>query len=81
MPKYVYAASTAWFSAITLYSPILDKEINGQYTDQTEDLKIPRIKPVRPEDVVVAMLDRNDQQYHEYVRMGKEFFLCLMGSW
>ncbi|KAL7131837.1 hypothetical protein ABFS83_12G032200 [Erythranthe nasuta] len=84
LPKYVYAPSTAWFAALVIYSPVLDREINGQYTDQPEPLRIPGCKPVRPEDVVDPMLDRNDQQYDEYIRMGKEITLfdgVLCNSW
>ncbi|KAL7090345.1 hypothetical protein ACP275_12G035100 [Erythranthe tilingii] len=84
LPKYVYAACTAWFAALLIYSPVLDREINGQYVDQTEPLRIPGCKSVRPEDVVDPMLDRNDQQYEEYIRMGKEITLfdgVLCNSW
>ncbi|KZV19303.1 anthocyanidin 3-O-glucosyltransferase 5-like [Dorcoceras hygrometricum] len=75
IPKYVYCTSTAWFLALTVYSPILDGEIEGQYVDQPGHLEIPGCKLVRPEDVADPMLDRGDQQYREYVRMGKEFAL------
>nr|QNV69595.1 glycosyltransferase [Mentha x piperita] len=70
MAKYVYVPSNAWFAALTLYLPVLDQQVEGQYVDQTEPLEIPGCKPVRPEDVVDPMLDRNDQQYDEYVKMG-----------
>ncbi|KAK4426459.1 Anthocyanidin 3-O-glucosyltransferase 5 [Sesamum alatum] len=82
--KYVYIPSTAWFTAVTVYCPVLDQEIEGQYVDQLEDLIIPGCKPVRPEEVVDPMLDRNDQQYDEYVRMGKQIPLfdgILLNSW
>ncbi|KZV56656.1 anthocyanidin 3-O-glucosyltransferase 5-like [Dorcoceras hygrometricum] len=76
MRKYVYCTSTAWFLALSVYCPILDEEIQGQYVDEPGHLKIPGCKPVRPEDVVDMMLDRNDQQYREYLRIGKEITLC-----
>ncbi|KAL2247043.1 anthocyanidin 3-O-glucosyltransferase 5-like [Sesamum indicum] len=82
--KYVYVPSTAWFTALTVYCPVLDQEIEGEYVDQLEDLRIPGCKPIRPEDVVEPMLDRNDQQYDEYVRMGKQIPLSdgiLFNSW
>ncbi|KAL0381390.1 UNVERIFIED_CONTAM: Anthocyanidin 3-O-glucosyltransferase 5 [Sesamum angustifolium] len=84
IPKYVYVPSTARFTALTVYCPVLDQEIEGEYVDQLEDLRIPGCKPVRPEDVVDPMLDRNDQQYDEYVRMGKQILLSdgiLFNSW
>ncbi|XP_059642285.1 anthocyanidin 3-O-glucosyltransferase 5-like [Cornus florida] len=73
MPKYVYIPSTAWFTALTFYCPVFDKELKGQYVDQSDPLAVPGCTPVRPEDVVEPMLDRNDQTYREYVRMGIEF--------
>ncbi|KZV57942.1 anthocyanidin 3-O-glucosyltransferase 5-like [Dorcoceras hygrometricum] len=72
IPKYVLFTTTAWFLALSLYSPILDEEIKGRYIDEPGPLDIPGCKPVRPEDLVEMMLDRDDQQYHEYLRMGKE---------
>lgn len=84
LAKYVYAPSTAWFTALLIYSPVLDQEIKGQYVDETDPLKIPGCKPVRPEDVVDPMMDRSDQQYDEYIRMGKEIPLfdgVLCNSW
>lgn len=68
IPRYVFVPSNAWFLALLLQSPTLDKETKGEYVDRTEPLEIPGCKPLRPEDVVDAMLDRSDQQYHEYVQ-------------
>ncbi|XAR73897.1 Anthocyanidin 3-O-glucosyltransferase [Bertholletia excelsa] len=45
----------------------------GQYVDLKEPLRLPGCKPVRPEDVVDPMVNRNNQQYREYVRIGREF--------
>ncbi|GFP85296.1 anthocyanidin 3-o-glucosyltransferase 5 [Phtheirospermum japonicum] len=75
MAKYLFVPTTALFTALTVHCPVLDREIHGQYVDQLEPLKIPGCKPVRPEDIVEPMLDRDDQQYHEYVRIGKQFLL------
>ncbi|KAL3525425.1 hypothetical protein ACH5RR_013797 [Cinchona calisaya] len=84
MPMYLYVPSTAWFTALTTYCPVLHEQIDGQYVDQTEPLKIPGCKSVRPEDVVDPMLDRNDQQYREYLRHGIGYTLgdgILMNTW
>lgn len=53
-----------------MYCQVLDKEIEGQYVDQREPLRIPGCRSIRPEDVVDPMLDRNDQQYHDYLELG-----------
>ncbi|KAL6311385.1 hypothetical protein AAG906_022736 [Vitis piasezkii] len=44
--------------------------VKGEYVDRAEPLQLPGCKPVRPEDVVDPMLDRRNQQYLEYMRMG-----------
>ncbi|XP_006363138.1 anthocyanidin 3-O-glucosyltransferase 5-like [Solanum tuberosum] len=85
LPNYVYIPTNAWFTAMTVYCPFLDKEIEGQYVDQKEPLKIPGCKPVRPEDVNDPMLDRNEQDYREYLKVhGIGFCLSdgiLMNTW
>ncbi|XP_004233715.1 anthocyanidin 3-O-glucosyltransferase 5 [Solanum lycopersicum] len=85
LPNYVYIPTNAWFTALTVYCPVLDKEIEGQYVDHKEPLKIPGCKPVRPEDVSDPMLDRNNQDYCEYLKvLGIGFCLSdgiLMNTW
>ncbi|KAB5547686.1 hypothetical protein DKX38_011092 [Salix brachista] len=84
MLKYVYIPSNAWFLALTIYIPILDKVVQGEYVDQKEPLKIPGCKAVRPEDVVDPMVDRANQHYLEYVRMGMDIPKCdgiLLNIW
>ncbi|XP_028775637.1 anthocyanidin 3-O-glucosyltransferase 5-like [Neltuma alba] len=70
MLKYIFVASNAWFFSLLLYSPILDKQVQGQFVDQKEPFEIPGCSPLRPEDVVDPMLDRNTRQYQEYIGIG-----------
>ncbi|CDP02806.1 unnamed protein product [Coffea canephora] len=70
LPVYVYAPTNAWSTTLFMYIQVLDKEIEGRYVEQKEPLRIPGCKSVRPEDVVDPMLDRNDQQYHDYIELG-----------
>nr|GMD57002.1 anthocyanidin 3-O-glucosyltransferase 5-like [Ipomoea batatas] len=82
--KFIYVSTNARFTALTVYCPVLDKEIVGQYVEQEKGLEIPGCKPVRPEDVVDPMLDRNDEQYREYLRVGGGFSMAdgiLMNTW
>nr|GMD54112.1 anthocyanidin 3-O-glucosyltransferase 5-like [Ipomoea batatas] len=84
LTKFVYVPSNAWFVALTVYCPVLDKEIAGQYVDREKPLGIPGCKPVRPEDVVDPMLDRGDQQYREYLAQGRGYTMSngiLMNTW
>ncbi|GAV69188.1 UDPGT domain-containing protein [Cephalotus follicularis] len=84
IPKYVFIPTHAWFIAFSIYVPILDKVVKGEYVDQKEDFVIPGCRPARPEDVVEPMLDRTNQQYYEYLRMCKEFTMgdgILLNTW
>ncbi|CBI17569.3 unnamed protein product, partial [Vitis vinifera] len=84
MPKYIYFPGTAWFLSLSVYAPILDMEVEGEYVDRTEPLSLPGCKPVRPEDVVDPMLDRTNQEYLQYVRMGAGLSKCdgiLLNMW
>lgn len=84
MLKYVYVPTSAWFLALTIHVPFLDKEVKGEYNNQIEPLRIPGCKAVRPEDVVHPMLDRTNQQYFEYVRLASEIPMSdgiLLNTW
>ncbi|MFS7954810.1 putative anthocyanidin 3-O-glucosyltransferase [Helianthus anomalus] len=58
---------TAWFTALFTYSPVLDKQVVGQYVDNKEPLEIPGCRPVRPDEVVDPMLNRADENYDVYL--------------
>ncbi|XP_051115440.1 anthocyanidin 3-O-glucosyltransferase 5-like [Andrographis paniculata] len=84
LPKYVYFPSSAWFTALTAYLPVLDREIAGEYVDQAAALRIPGCKPLRTGDVVQPMMNRKEEQHEDYVRMGKNIPLfdgILCNSW
>lgn len=84
MLKYVYFPSNAWFVALTIYVPFLDKAVEGEFVHQKEPLKIPGCKPIRPEEVVDPMLERTNQQYFEYLRIGSETLMSdgiLINTW
>ncbi|MCD7454363.1 hypothetical protein HAX54_024532 [Datura stramonium] len=73
IPKYAYHPTTAWTLALAIYCRVFDKEIEGEYVDLQQPLKIPGCKALRPDEVVDPMLDRRDQQYEEYIKMGIEY--------
>ncbi|XP_030934251.1 anthocyanidin 3-O-glucosyltransferase 5-like [Quercus lobata] len=70
MLKYVFSPSNAWILALTIYTPVLDKEVKGEYVHQKEPLKIPGCASVRVEDLFDPLLDRTNQQYDEYLHAG-----------
>ncbi|QCE01438.1 coniferyl-alcohol glucosyltransferase [Vigna unguiculata] len=52
--------------------------------DQTEPIKIPSYKPIRSEDVFDPMLDRNDKQYTEYLKIANKVLQSdnvLVNTW
>ncbi|KAJ8550077.1 hypothetical protein K7X08_033784 [Anisodus acutangulus] len=73
IPKYAYHPTTAWTISLALYCQVFDKEIEGEYVDLKEPLKIPGCKALRVDDVVDPLLDRSDQQYEEYIKLGMEY--------
>ncbi|KAH8503514.1 hypothetical protein H0E87_014698 [Populus deltoides] len=84
MLKYVFDTSNAWFFAITIYVPTIDRNLEDKHVIQKQPLRIPGCKSVRFEDTLGAYLDRNDQMYIEYKRIGIEMPMAdgiLMNTW
>ncbi|XP_009608461.2 anthocyanidin 3-O-glucosyltransferase 5-like [Nicotiana tomentosiformis] len=82
--KYAYHPTTAWTLALAIYCQVFDKEIEGEYVDLKDPLKIPGCKALRPDDVVDPLLDRSDQQYEEYLKLGMEYAAfdgILINTW
>ncbi|KAI7750511.1 hypothetical protein M8C21_012359 [Ambrosia artemisiifolia] len=67
IPKYVFITGNAWFTALFTYSPVLDKQVVGQYVDHKKPFEIPGCKPVRPDEVIDTMLNRDDETYKVYL--------------
>ncbi|KAA8531812.1 hypothetical protein F0562_006471 [Nyssa sinensis] len=85
MLKYVYVPNNAWFVAMTLYVPTLDKEVaEGEYVCEKKPLRIPGCKPVRFEDLLDLLQGRKNQMYDDYVRIGVEMLTAdgvLVNTW
>ncbi|XP_019154674.1 PREDICTED: anthocyanidin 3-O-glucosyltransferase 5-like [Ipomoea nil] len=73
IPRYAYHPTTAWTAALAMYFQVFDKTIEGEFVDRLEPLRIPGCMPVQPEDMIDPLMDRNDQQYREYVNLGIEY--------
>ncbi|KAH0699063.1 hypothetical protein KY284_013278 [Solanum tuberosum] len=65
IPKYVFHTSTAWLLA-------------GEHVDLKQPLEIPGCKALQSDDVMDPMMDRNDQQNHEYLKLTMEY-TCFDG--
>ncbi|KAK6258397.1 UDP-glucuronosyl/UDP-glucosyltransferase - like 6 [Theobroma cacao] len=74
IPKFVYMSSHAWYLALFLYVPILDKNVGGELgdDDQKEPFVLPGCTPVRPEDLPDPMLVQTKNNYLELIRMATE---------
>ncbi|KAF5798685.1 putative anthocyanidin 3-O-glucosyltransferase [Helianthus annuus] len=84
IPKYVFVTGNAWFTALFTYSPVLDKQVVGQYVDQKEPLEIPGCRPVRPDEIFDAMLNRDDENYDVYLNLAVGVTLAdgmLINTW
>ncbi|XP_059458980.1 anthocyanidin 3-O-glucosyltransferase 5-like [Corylus avellana] len=71
MLKYVFVTS-AWPLALMLYAPILDKEVEGEYVDQKQPIRLPGCMSVRPEDLVDPMMNRTKPEYNSFLQVGSE---------
>ncbi|XWS42019.1 hypothetical protein CRYUN_Cryun17cG0132700 [Craigia yunnanensis] len=72
MLKYVFITSNAWFLALTVHVPTLDKEVEDDHVNNQKPLFIPGCKPICFVDSFEPILRRNNQVYKEYLRMGTE---------
>ncbi|XP_031250448.1 UDP-glycosyltransferase 72E1-like [Pistacia vera] len=72
MLKYVFIASNAWFLAVTIYAPAVDKNELAVHVNQQQVLKIPGCKPVEFQDTLEAFLDPNDPMYDGFLHAGME---------
>ncbi|KAJ6420028.1 hypothetical protein OIU84_030034 [Salix udensis] len=84
MLKYAFITSTAWFLALTLHMPTIDKVIEDNHVKNQQALLIPGCKSLEFGDTFEPILDRNDQMYIEYKRMGvdlQKFDGILVNTW
>ncbi|GLT79982.1 hypothetical protein SLA2020_514460 [Shorea laevis] len=70
MSKFVFIASNAWFLTLAAYFPTIDEMAEDEHIKEQQPLKIPGCKPVRFEDTLEAYLDRNNQMYDDFTRVG-----------
>ncbi|XVF61993.1 hypothetical protein PTKIN_Ptkin08bG0180600 [Pterospermum kingtungense] len=74
--KYVFIASNAWFLAITIYAPTVEKILDEEHSKRQKPLQIPGCEPVRFEDTLEAYLDLSDEVYGVFGSVGLEIPEC-----
>ncbi|XWS42014.1 hypothetical protein CRYUN_Cryun17cG0132200 [Craigia yunnanensis] len=72
IPKYVFVSTNAWFLALIIYTPILEKEVEGEYVDKEEPFVLPGCSSIRAEDLPDPMIFRTKANYHEFLKIGLE---------
>ncbi|KAL5777958.1 hypothetical protein ACOSP7_010884 [Xanthoceras sorbifolium] len=67
IPVYSFFTPSTAFLTFSLYLPTLDREVEGEFVDLPEPIPIPGCSPVRPEDLLDQVRDRNNDQYRWYL--------------
>ncbi|XWS45374.1 hypothetical protein CRYUN_Cryun15aG0131400 [Craigia yunnanensis] len=84
IPKYVFVSTNAWFLALIIYTPILEKEVEGEYVDKKEPFVLPGCSSIRAEDLPDPMVFRTKANYHEFLKIGMEILKAdgiLVNTW
>ncbi|CAJ1929993.1 unnamed protein product [Sphenostylis stenocarpa] len=84
MLTYVYFATSAWFSAVTVYFSAVDEKIMETHAESREPLLIPGCEPVRFEDTLEPFLSPGGELYEGYLQAAKDIVAAdgiLMNTW
>ncbi|KAB5547682.1 hypothetical protein DKX38_011088 [Salix brachista] len=84
MLKYIFITSNAWYLALNTYVPTLDKNELDKHVENQEPLWIPGCQPVLFDDTFGPILDRKNQMFVEFVRVGIEISMAdgvLVNTW
>ncbi|XP_048332498.2 anthocyanidin 3-O-glucosyltransferase 5-like isoform X2 [Ziziphus jujuba] len=66
IPVYSFCTTSAAFLAFSLYIPTMDREIEGEYVDLPEPVRLPGCSRVRIEDLLDQVRDRKNDEYKWY---------------
>ncbi|KHN36147.1 UDP-glycosyltransferase 72E2 [Glycine soja] len=81
---YVYFATSAWFSAVTVYVPAMDKKMIESHAENHEPLVIPGCEAVWFDDTLEPFLSPIGEMYQGYLTAAKEIVTAdgiLMNTW
>lgn len=67
IPVYTFFTSTTQVLALSLYLPILDQEVKGEYIDLPEPIQLPGCKPIRIDDLLDQIRDRKINEYNWFL--------------
>lgn len=84
MSTYVFFATSAWFSAVTIYLPFIDEEALSRHANDHEPLFIPGCEPVRFEDTLETFVSPYGPTHEGFVNTVKNILTAdgiLMNTW
>ncbi|QCD78318.1 coniferyl-alcohol glucosyltransferase [Vigna unguiculata] len=84
MLTYVYFATSAWFSAVTVYFSDTNKKVIETHAESRQPLSIPGCTPVRFEDTLESFSSPGGIMYEGHLRAAKEIVAAdgiLMNTW
>ncbi|XP_071722927.1 hydroquinone glucosyltransferase-like [Rutidosis leptorrhynchoides] len=70
IPVYNFVAISAAFLAFSFYLPTLDQEVEGEFVDLLEPIRIPGCSSVRPDDLVDPARNQKTDEY-------KSLLICV----
>lgn len=72
IPKFVYVSPNAWYLAMIIYAPLLEKKVEGGYVDKKEPFVLPGCSSIRAEDLPDSVALKTEANYHELLKIGME---------
>ncbi|PON40454.1 UDP-glucuronosyl/UDP-glucosyltransferase [Parasponia andersonii] len=67
IPVYTFFTASAALFAFSLYLPIMDREIDGEFVDLPEPVRVPGCSPIRTEDLILQVTNRKMDEYKWYL--------------
>ncbi|KAJ9567224.1 hypothetical protein OSB04_003190 [Centaurea solstitialis] len=67
IPVYSFFTASAALMALSLYLPKMDREVEGEFVDLLEPVKVPGCNPIRIQDLLDQIRDRKIDEYKWYL--------------
>lgn len=84
IPVYSFCTASTIFLTFSLYLPTMDREIEGEFVDQPEPVKIPGHNLIRIQDLLDQVKNRKINDCHLYLFHVSRMFLAkgiFINSW
>lgn len=67
IPVYSFCTGSIALLTLSLYLPTLDREVDGEFVDLPEPIKVPGCTPIRTEDLLDQIKNRKIDEYKWYL--------------